>query len=880
MRLDPLLYAHPLTGAVMPITPDLLAETYMAPHPIEWDIGPALADPKFPWAISCGIAPDEVRAAVERALRNIMAATPKLDPTMLVTRGLPASRARRHLEALHEVWERIGTLPADLAVIRHVLSCDADQALASLPLIPQSDDRFASLAESALATHLLALHGTATDAQRDAWLSRQPTGATNGSLAHVQQNLLAGASPMTRDEGLAFYSLHGSFQEARFAAALARQMLEDGRAASASDIAVLLPEGPVRLAHLAEAFAAQGVPLSGLPQAAAQRDLAGELATLTLRVLRAPAPAMALASLAVLPMMPWENAAGMALARDLMRGNYRPKIAERLEGKAAALWDALQSGASTAKQLSYKLGVMSEALVAPAGLETACTAAQGLLRQLQAVVGEGAPDWVVLSRLISLRQPITLPVSRLVDGVSLMSAGDLPWRQARHMIVTGFAAGAYPSGVGVSPFFLDSEIAEIRRSTGLQLPSRELMLRRGLTLFARQLAVASQSVTFLCPQRDGMGRSLAPPMTLSLIARLLEGGEKNLIQDLSAVPPEGWPVAHYRVPPLPASIPPLPEDGIAHLGRRDLLRLNEDDAGRALPQSPSRLETLLVSPLAWFLGETDATDLVWSPEKLDIMLAGTLAHHVLENVFPANTQLPDAAALPALTEASLAQGISRHARFLSTAEWQLERETLRREALQATRIWHGILSGTGATIVHNEVRLEGSAHGIAIRGRADCILRLSSDQVVIVDHKKSGSSRRRMRMQAGWDLQIGLYRAMLAHPIRRDRDGLDQIAGHTPAIAYHLLNDGTVLINGLDPVPGERVEAVGGDISARAVALLQTRLAEVGGGSLRLNGTEDEVAFSKVAAITAYALDASPLLRRFMANGLSVALVADEEELP
>jgi hypothetical protein len=32
MRLDPLLYAHPLTGAVMPATTDLLAETYLAPR--------------------------------------------------------------------------------------------------------------------------------------------------------------------------------------------------------------------------------------------------------------------------------------------------------------------------------------------------------------------------------------------------------------------------------------------------------------------------------------------------------------------------------------------------------------------------------------------------------------------------------------------------------------------------------------------------------------------------------------------------------------------------------------------------------------------------------------------------------------------------------
>jgi hypothetical protein len=62
------------------------------------------------------------------------------------------------------------------------------------------------------------------------------------------------------------------------------------------------------------------------------------------------------------------------------------------------------------------------------------------------------------------------------------------------------------------------------------------------------------------------------------------------------------------------------------------------------------------------------------------------------------------------------------------------------------------------------------------------------------------------------------------------------------------------------------------------VTLLLARLAEVGGGSIRLNGTEDEAAFAKTAALTAYALDASPLLRRFMVQGLSVDLQPDEEE--
>lgn len=878
MRLDPLLYAHPLTGAVMPVMTDLLSETYLAPRAEAWDIEGALADPSAPWAESLQIAPTETQGAVERAQRGVMQATPGLDPAGLTPDRLPPSRAKRHLEALRNVWAATGTLPADLAVIRHVLSCTADQALAALPVLDPADDPFATPAEAALAAQLCRHHGPAPSARLEAWRARQPQGAAAGALSHVQRNLLAGAGAVARDGTLGFFALRDSLAEAQCAAALARRMLEDGRADQASDIALLVPETPTRLAHLAEAFADQGLPLSGLPEAAGLRDLAGEVAALALRCLRPPAPAMALASLAVLPLMPWPAATGAALTRDLMRGDYRPRAADLLPDKAAMLWQALRSGATTGAQLAFKLGLLAESLTAPPGLEPARSAAQGLLRRLQAAVGDGAPDWQALSRLATLSTPSAPPGLRLLDGVSLLPASDLPWRGARHLIVTGFAAGVYPPGVPTSPFFLDSETALIRDTLGLHLPSREAALRRGLALFARQIGAASESATFLCPQRDGMGRPLAPPMTLSLIAHLLEGGEKGLVQDLTAQPPALWPTAHRSVPPLPAPVAPLPADGLVHLGRRDLLRLHQDEAGRAKPQSPSRLEALLVSPLAWFLGETDAIDIPWAPETLDIMLAGTLAHHVLEHVFAPDATLPDPADLPGLTETHLAQGIARHAPFLAAAEWQLERETLRREALRAAQVWHGILGETRARILKNEFELEGNAHGIDIRGRADCILLLGDGRLVIVDHKKSGSTRRRMRMRAGWDLQIGLYRAMLARPIRAEGDGLDLVAGQSPAIAYHLLNDGTVLASGLDPAPSGRVEGVEGDISAKAVALLQTRLAEVGGGSIRLNGTEDEAAFGKTAALTAYALDASPLLRRFMVEGLSIDLQPDEEE--
>jgi hypothetical protein len=124
-------------------------------------------------------------------------------------------------------------------------------------------------------------------------------------------------------------------------------------------------------------------------------------------------------------------------------------------------------------------------------------------------------------------------------------------------------------------------------------------------------------------------------------------------------------------------------------------------------------------------------------------------------------------------------------------------------------------------------------------------------------------------MRAGWDLQIGLYRAMLLRPVRATGDGLDPVIGRSPAMAYHTLNDGTLLQSGLANRNhgSSRVEQVPGDIADHAVQRMTQRLAEVSVGHIMLNTRADEDFFQKQAHLTPYAFDASPLVRRFMVAG-------------
>jgi len=120
-------------------------------------------------------------------------------------------------------------------------------------------------------------------------------------------------------------------------------------------------------------------------------------------------------------------------------------------------------------------------------------------------------------------------------------------------------------------------------------------------------------------------------------------------------------------------------------------------------------------------------------------------------------------------------------------------------------------------------------------------------------------------MEAGWDLQAGLYRDMIARPNRRDGDGMDPLIGRRVGIAYHLMNDGGLLTSGLPLAEGSPARDLGDAINTAAVEMLAERLAQLGAGRVVLNTGDDEGFFRKEAGFTPYALtDGSALVTAFI----------------
>lgn len=839
----PFLVVDPRSGLQYRLTDTSLAELSLAPKAQDWAPGRAIAEDPHPvWRESLANAPVETISAVSAALESLVLATADL-------RAPPAgavgdSRAGRHLDALIALWHKLGdALPEGLAAVRHVLDLPHGRFLDPLPVVEGSLDPNAPAA-------MKALYGRLKDEFGAVAAPTKARAAREGSRLYALQDGVAEAAieAAPKDDSLAFYGLRDVAACSDFAAAHARALIESG--IPAREIAVLAA-GETR--QIARAFAEQGVPISGLPASLPERDIIGETALQLALAKRTPTPAMVLASLALSPLMPWSVQTGRDLAESIMGGDFRGDILSPTTAYKD-LWTDIRASASSLAQLRFLLDRICECLAQ----------GQEVRARLSIPPGDGSPDWEGILRGIQIVSPPRANANRNLEGVSLWASHETPWRPCRHLIVTDFTDGLYPTRPRANPLFLDSEITAIRTTTGLQLRGRAEGLAESLYLFDQQLQAVAESVTFLIPWRDLSGARQQPSAGLSLVARaILEVEEAHdLILDLSRVPPGDWPVAHHRLPPLPEP-DDLPE-ALSFPGL-DLLALRRKDDGTSKPQSPSRLETLLVSPLAWLLDEVGAGDMSWSAEDLDVMAKGNIAHDVFEHVFLKDQPLPEPADLTAAVAEAYDRALTRHAGFLRSASWEMERSGLEREILQAALRWREHLLALGAKIIGNEIWLAGDAHGINLHGKADAILELPDGALLVVDHKKSGTSARRKRMEAGWDLQAGLYRDMLARPTRREGDGMDPLIGRKVGIAYHLMNDGGLLTSGLVPAEGSPARDMGDTVNDAAVAMLAERLAQLGAGRVMLNTSADEGFFKKEAGFTPYALtDGSTLVTAFI----------------
>jgi hypothetical protein len=829
------------------------------------------------WSQSYERAPQETATAIQEALVSFITAsdpTAPIDHTGIDT--LPA-RPKRHLRELLALWGGLaGELPPILAQTKALIESDRAplhplrvhrmEGFTTLDrwqsrLIEKLQDDAARFEPDAVASSWTGLLETTFGAS--------PLAPRNSALATLASSLFDQVEKEKKiDDTLQWVAVRDYQEEAEIAAGMAQRMLKEDRSLSPADIGLLIPDRQEYLYALRDAFTLAGLPLSGAPEANGRRDLGSEVVFHFLYCRQKPSPAMAMAVCLSSPLMPWSLAEGAALAQEVMDGKYTLKAPSTIGRDGVAMLDLIREGDSKPKSLNKALRGFVERLSMEERYREARLVAEAKVDHLCSLLaGKKEIDWRALRRATSPSSSAGVesgPFYR--EGITVWRELHEPWRMVRRLIILGFSQGRYPALRRPGPVFSAADMRAIGEQTPFSVRTIEEGQREGRLLFRRQLGSVAEEATFLVPRRDPFGEPLAPSDTMTFIRQMVAPQAKgeNLLLEID-VAEDRSRIRHLAVAKKGKPIPPRSIVSEDLSFDRDLLKLNK---GALKPISPSSLETLMVSPLAWLLSRLGAEPKQWAPESPSVMLLGTLAHEAFEHLFPAGEPLIPKAKIANAAQRLLDDAIGRMAPFLNGSPWKVEREHFIAGVIKAATAWRESLAKLEADILANEIWLQGKLGKTPIHGKADQILSLPARRLLIVDFKRSSSGGRKIRMQKGFESQGNLYRLMLKSGGLKyddDKEMAETLAtGRVAGIVYYTMNDQTALTDArLDEsstLPGWI--ALENDVSAEAMALIQQTLDEIRSGVVRLNREGDADAFKK-AGVTPYALDNSPLISLF-----------------
>mgnify|MGYP001241970934 CR=1 FL=1 len=829
------------------------------------------------WARSLSLAETETLDILDRELRRLVHAVGPEGVLQDIETQALSVRGQRHYAELAELHAAMGySLPPELVVIGDVLKADPDTALRPVRVYTPSEGCLLDPWQQALVDELnrraTSLADDALQALFDAALQRPSCTDQTASLSVLQNHLYQKTDRVSAlDASLQWMAVRDYLQEAEVAAGMIQQLRDSDSDTELSEIGLLLPSNQIYAQAIHDVFGRSGLPLSGLSRHESVRDLGHEFVFYLLKVLKRPAPTMSLAALLCSPLLSWGREAGLVLSQAVMDGNFRlEKMA--WPPNSAPFLSAVVKGADTTEAALHVLAE-AEKLLDPESPYPAAIdrAREGLATATTELKKQRTPIWdELLTRVTPQSQTRTIEGPRTREGITVFAEAEEPWRSVRQLFVLGFNAGHYPRNVGGSAVFSAADLEMLRSKSALAIetPGERAELNR--QLFVRQLECATEKIHFLLSRRQADGTALAPAASLTFMAQLFGADEpEELICELETDTGRNRAAGLSLAQSEPPVLPRVCQVSDLNLGS-DLLARHKKKDGTLYPMSPSRLETLMVSPLAWVLGRSGLEPREWAPEELDVASKGTLAHAVFEWLFPVGTELPTEAEIRKRVPGLLNQAIMTIKPFLLGPEWQVERNHLENETLVAALRWRALLDQLGARVVGAEVWLEGELEGIPLHGAADLLLGLPDGRLFVVDYKKSKSKKRKERMQAAYDSQASLYRIMLeTGGVKSEQEtGTAQAIRQAKEIGvlYYLLNDQVVLTDtdswlqaGLDDI-----EELAGDVSSQALQLIRQRLVEMQNGRVRLNRADDEKWYDKNAGIKLYALDNSPLLRLFM----------------
>jgi ATP-dependent helicase/nuclease subunit B len=770
--------------------------------------------------------------------------------------GKLSERAAGVLSDLHDLWGHVDkALPPELELIETV--CNDPQrairefAVYSIEGWPLLDSRQSNLIEllndrqPVLNEDLYSILRSAASRPNDL-----PEAAAVYKIA--SQCFSGKAGVLSVSDDIAFLLARDPLQETECAAGILNLMLDDGM--EPQEIGVLVPDDPYYHRALADVFDAPGILTAGLPSQVTLRDLAGEVVRSLILLARGPAPKMALASLCASPIAPWSRDIGQSLASNIMAGRFEFKSPEGIsedDEKSLNLIRLLRVG-------KVSISAVIEAIAQKLDGDIHQTRLRALAKTIgNHIVPDVSVDYDALLQLIGHDRPVMEALLRFPEnGIRIFREGQEPWTEVKHLIVLGFNSGRYPALPGASPVLHDMEKQEINTHLDWQLTTSEQLLKMRRERFQRQIAATTSSIKFLASARNIDGSTIQLAETSTFMALLFNQELDDLFvpiaEDEKWLPRDPDGIANELWRPEPSDLKL----------NRDLIAIVAGETGELRAESPTSLETLLVSPLAWLLRRIGAEPDPWEPDKMDPLVQGNIAHSVFEELFPKEGSGLDRETVVVSVEEALSNAIRKHAPLLATAQWKVERHELRGTLIRAATWWQDVLEHLGGRVVGVEAKLTGDFNGVAIRGYCDQIIQLPDGKLIVVDFKKSSSPKRRERMALGYDCQVSLYEIMLGE----EGHGLEiEAASGRPGIVYYTMNDQRVLADDRTDLPPDLpgLTVVANDVSGYALQEIANRMKELRRGNIEMNREGDAKRLDKDKGLPPYALENSPLIMMF-----------------
>lgn len=591
---------------------------------------------------------------------------------------------------------------------------------------------------------------------------------------------------------------------------------------------------------------------------------------------------MSLATIVTNPLMPWSQLMGQSYADDIFHNVLREQLGNKVySGKDAELLKLISQTTHNWQnwlmKIVGKLHYPKDARYS--SLDCMMTIINSLIEtSLVYDISESEFENSIyqtdyLHLLINQLQPKSIVLKSsssgsVINGILILTENEWLLKSVNHLFLIGFNRGSYIQATNSKGIFDQDNWKSLSNRIDLSLDDYDNREKIFQTRISSNLSQARKTITFLLSEQNLIGEKLQPSETLLDMALCFqkpsEVNPENLIRtvaDINNVSPFLKRPADQDLSNNSAIINIDSDDYESDqdlIFNLDLLALHTDKEGNQRAESPSSLEKMMLSPLAWLLSRQGLEPKNWEIQELGVDLKGIIAHKVFECHFDKDSSLTSDD-----YEILYSEVLKSEAPFMLQAQWRLERTQLKYEIKKSLLPYINWCKEEGWQVSETEMHLNGGLWDLPMKGFADAVLN-KGKQRLILDYKKSKSKDRINRLENGFDLQTVIYRELFAQQKTTKSAKIHS--------GYYTLNDQTLVLHRFPTTKVEDINLISLDMDIKgqsdaAVELIKKRIKQLRKGIVELNSKDDSDYWNNYGINTIYLIDAIPLVGHFLKLG-------------